>query len=276
MKLETNTLLVKEMDRLNMNILEAVHIYLHEGWAHQSIRPNFTRIYGVISGKGTIHVGNTTIPMEAGNVYILPAALDFSYVVEEPVEKLYFHVNLFRMNFYDMLHCMNECIVLPHHAADIARTLQWMNTADALSAMQIQNWLYSLVLEAFAVSGAVPDPIENYSALTKRVLKYIEENCHSALTAAKISNALYVSENTIRLTFRREIGVPLGKFINDRLFFLIEKKLRTTNLSIKEISNDYGFCDSFYMSRMFRQRYGMSPSTYRKKLFTTYEVREPK
>ena len=84
------------------------------------------------------------------------------------------------------------------------------------------------------------------------------------LSVKEIAAALYTSESRIQKAFKAEVGTPLGRYVTDRLFFFAEEQLRITNRSIKVISEELGFCDSFYFSRLFTKRYGISPSRYRK------------
>ena len=42
------------------------------------------------------------------------------------------------------------------------------------------------------------------------------------------------------------------------------KMLEETNRSIEEIAEASGFCDSNYLGRLFRKRYGTTPHRYRK------------
>ena len=39
--------------------------------------------------------------------------------------------------------------------------------------------------------------------------------------------------------------------------------LKHTNISLTSIANDCGFCDSAHFSRLFKEKYEISPSEYR-------------
>ena len=43
------------------------------------------------------------------------------------------------------------------------------------------------------------------------------------------------------------------------------RQLEETNLSLNEIAATNGFCDSNYLGRLFKKRYGIPPASYRKK-----------
>ncbi len=261
-----NLLFTKEISRLNMNIFIAAHTWLEQDWGWRTEKPAFTRVYGILEGSGTITVGGENIPMVPGNVYILPTGADFSYVCHTAMEKVYFHINLLAYSHYDMFQYMTSCVVLPGRLEEIMQVTTWLEQADAYAAIRTKNWLYGVVTEGMRAVQVDFGPIEEYSPLVKQAIHYVENNRRSGLAAAEIAAALYVSESRLQKLFRREVGVPLGRYVNDRLFYYAEQQLRLTDRTIKEISEQLGFCDPFYFSRMFTQRYGTSPKEYRKRL----------
>ena len=118
----------------------------------------------------------------------------------------------------------------------------------------------------YAEGDAMLEKIEVYSPVTKRALDYIENNLRASLTAEDIAKSLYVSSGSLQKRFKREIGLPIGKYITNRVMFLAEQMLHTHEYSIKEISDSLGFCDQFYFSRVFTATYGISPTQYKKNI----------
>ena len=80
---------------------------------------------------------------------------------------------------------------------------------------------------------------------------------------------MFVSESTLVKLFRKEVGVPLGAYIDDLVFFRAEVLLSETQMSLRDISSSLGFCDQFYFSRRLSQRHGESPRAYRRRVQTT-------
>lgn len=263
----SNSLFRKEIDRLHMSVSETVHAELDANWGYvDSHKPSFTRIYAIIDGEGIIYCQDREIPMTKGNIYILPAGIDFAYTCLTDMEKLYFHINLFQSNSYDIFHSMKKPAVITGKASEIKKAAQWLERNDMYGAMHIKNWLMDNVLLGFEMTQTDLGPIEEYSPLVRQVIQYIESHLRSALTVSDIVSELYVSESRLQKAFRSEVGVPLGRYITDRLFFTAEQQLRMSDRSIKEISEELGFCDPFYFSRRFSRRYGVPPSIYRKQL----------
>ncbi|MBR4882018.1 MAG: helix-turn-helix transcriptional regulator [Clostridia bacterium] len=266
MDIFNNPIFTKEIDGLRMDISEICSVSLPEGFSYGDLRPSFTRIYAVLKGEGVITRKGKEIPMTAGNIYILPTGLRFSYKCHTDIEKIYFHVNLLQYNNTDMMRKMNDFAVLPNTLEECLQAQYLLSRNDMYSVMRLKAWLWDVVAQGLEISGTDFSSIQKYSDLVQQVIVYVDDNLRSALTVKDIASALYISEGKLQKVFRQEMKQPLGKYISDRLYFKAEQLIRLTNRSIGDISNELGFCDPFYFTRCFTQRYGYPPSVYRKNL----------
>ena len=106
---------------------------------------------------------------------------------------------------------------------------------------------------------------EKYSPITNKAISYINSRLSLQFLSVKlIAENLFVSEATLSKHFKEELGISLKKYIDDRIFFTAEKLLLKTDWSLGKISKILGFCDQFYFTRRFRQRYNCTPSEYKK------------
>ena len=84
----------------------------------------------------------------------------------------------------------------------------------------------------------------------------------------KIGDALvdeHFSPAYIRKKFYESAGVTPVEFLNNmRLEHAKKLLMSNVNLSIKQVSEESGFKDSYYFSRFFKEKTGMTPSTFRK------------
>jgi len=64
--------------------------------------------------------------------------------------------------------------------------------------------------------------------------------------------------------FKEEKGVTYINFISDKRLEKSRQMLAETDLSIKEITGEVGYNDQNYFSRIFKNKYGLSPKEYRK------------
>ena len=107
--------------------------------------------------------------------------------------------------------------------------------------------------------------LNKYSPLVKSVMEYVKSNTRITLTIGEISRKLFLSESKLRNTFKNETGITLGKYIDDMVFYRAKRMLVDKKFSMSDISCNLDFCDQFYFSRRFREKYGVTPSYYRRK-----------
>ncbi len=93
---------------------------------------------------------------------------------------------------------------------------------------------------------------------TSELRSYIRENIKS------ISAHLKMSESNLRLRFRKENGVSLGKYLQRLKLENAQYSLKNTQQSISEISTICGYDSVFSFSRFFKAKTGMSPLQWRK------------
>ena len=125
--------------------------------------------------------------------------------------------------------------------------------------------LHALVLELLCEIADDLTPPREYSPTVRQALAYIEHRDDAHPSETEIAETLFVSVDTLRKTFRKEIGQPIIHYARDRSLWQAERLLRTTDLPVKEIARRTGFADPLYFSRVFPGRFGVSPKAYREK-----------
>ncbi|MBP5638134.1 MAG: helix-turn-helix transcriptional regulator [Victivallales bacterium] len=93
---------------------------------------------------------------------------------------------------------------------------------------------------------------------TSELRSYIRENIKS------ISAHLKMSESNLRLRFRKENGISLGKYLQKLKLENAQYSLKYTQQSISEISTICGYDSVFSFSRFFKAKTGLSPLQWRK------------
>ncbi len=262
-QIEQNDLFKKELNRLNMDISEIAYARLDTSW-NISVQSPFTRIYGIVSGEGHVVSKGKDTPLLPGNIVIIPAETSVSLFCPEKMEKLYFHINLLRYDGYDWLGEYNNPIVLSDHSQEIDNAIRLFREHSITGAMALRSWLWKIIVEAISQENVPLRDIEEYSHNIKKAIRYIDEHLNADLSAALIADDLFLSAGHLQKQFRAEVGVPLGRYIRDRLMFAAERQLRTTTETVRTVSEQLGYCDQFYFTRCFTARYGMSPTAYRR------------
>ena len=97
-----------------------------------------------------------------------------------------------------------------------------------------------------------------------RIINFMQANYNKALNRASLARMANMSEATFFRHFKQATGFsPMDYLLNLRLA-KAEELLRTTSLSLTDISAKCGFYDSNYFGMQFRKRYEITPHRFRR------------
>lgn len=252
------------LDKIHMDISEMALVRVGNEWQAQQVCSVFSRIYMVMEGHAEISYRGKTVLLEPGNIYVIPAGLVFSYRCEQSMKKIYFHLSLLLPNHHDIFNRASECIVIRNQKNLIMQMNQMMTENRPSSVFAIKAFLYEIVLQCIRTDAQMDEKIENYSELVYKTQEYIRANLSAALTVMQVAEAMFLSPSKLQKLFKKEMGISVGRYIDDCLMYAAEREVRRGEHSVNEISTMLGFCDQFYFSRCFAKRYGVPPLRYRK------------
>lgn len=92
---------------------------------------------------------------------------------------------------------------------------------------------------------------------------YIEFHISEPLTLASIAKDTGYAELYLAQKFKKEIGIPVTKYIQKQRVEKAKRLLKDTPKSIVEISEELGFCNSSYFSKIFREVTGSTPAQWK-------------
>ena len=98
--------------------------------------------------------------------------------------------------------------------------------------------------------------------LLGRVMAYIEDNLSEKMTLADVARRFYVSESTVRQTFRKKMGVSFYRCVTQRRL-ITAKQLIGQGQVLEHVAARTGFADYSSFYRAFKKEYGISPRQYR-------------
>lgn len=255
--------LAKNTNALNADICELAYVKLGKTWNRLNVCSHFTRIYMMTAGSAVIKNDFEEITMLPGSIYIVPAGTTFSYRCDDYFEKLYFHISVLKPDGFDIFDNLNRFITLSGCESIIKETVNATKEKSFKSFIFIKSKIYEIIDMCLAKTDSINPKFTEYSPFVKNAVSYINENLSATLKIEQIASALHVSPSKLQKQFKSEIGTPIMTYIQGRLMLAAETKLRSTSLSIKEISEALGYCDQFYFSRFFSQWHGISPLKFR-------------
>lgn len=103
-------------------------------------------------------------------------------------------------------------------------------------------------------------------SLSDKIALYLQEHREEPFKADVIEQTFFLSYKHMAAVFKKEKAMTMQQYHSSLRIQAACKLLRSTSLSIGEISCKLGYSDRLYFSRCFHHLTGISPSDYRKKV----------
>lgn len=252
---------------LKLELLSGNYAKLDNRWICGKRSFPFTRLYYIYSGSAVLSCDGETVTMMPGNMYLLPANLPVSYYCPEHMEQFFLHITLTTPEGFDMLSLIPKICQIPCSQSFLAQLREFSESEDYGQLLQFKT-LVSQNLVDCLVAEKLPFPIKPYSRETFQAMTYMQNNITLQLSGEQIAHAVGISPSSLHKRFKAETGMSLGAYQDDLIFNRAKQLLAQRQLSIKEVSQQLGFCDQYYFSRRFKAKTGATPSNYRKNHLT--------
>lgn len=102
-----------------------------------------------------------------------------------------------------------------------------------------------------------------YSPIIRDILAYLFANYTQNIHIQQLAEKNHISPEHLSRQFKKEVGNTITAFIAELRTQKAGELLKSTKLSISEIAMYVGYSDSNYFVKVFKKRYGMTPSAYR-------------
>lgn len=101
--------------------------------------------------------------------------------------------------------------------------------------------------------------------LSDKVCGYLAEHICEPFSADRLSREFFLSYKRLAAVFKKEKGVTMQQYHSSLRMNEACRLLRSTLMSVGEISAALGFADMLYFSRCFHASQGCSPTEYRRR-----------
>lgn len=258
----------EEINFIQPKILSAAVAEIGPEWALNCVTTPHSRLYYFIEGEAWMDYHGHRISMKPNHLYFIPAGLPFTTGCSRYAKKIYFHITMAREDGYDMAMQLHKICELPADAPRIEQILTLCEDHCARNFLHLKTLLMEDLSRIFRLEHLGGEPIFSHSAYVKKAMTYVQQHLSGNLTVQQLAQELFISERTLNNYFKNEMGKTVSQYIDELLMIKAQRRLLFTDLSVKEISEQLGFCDQFYFSRKFKEKCGKSPYVYRKETKT--------
>lgn len=267
------------VDNLNLNIRASDLVQCTESWSqHRYLSPNSCIGY-VIEGKGWFKQDEEYITPQRGQMYLLTEKHHHSFGVMEGQPYKKYYCNFYEQNnpFDFWTICDLPLCITPRHPSYVQELFEKLiekgNTDTWVSLLEQKTILYQLICEY--IYSCQEHSQLNITGIGQsdilRSVEYIHTHFYENITNEKLAHiAGYNREYFVR-KFNDVMECSPMKYLNDLRIRHAEELLKTTELSIREISERIGFETQHYFSYAFKKVHGFTPLVYRK-MYTQTKV----
>jgi len=110
--------------------------------------------------------------------------------------------------------------------------------------------------------------LQDHTDALRRVFKFIDENLQRDISLNVVAEAAYLSPNYLSQLLKKQTGLAFVEWLTGRRMERAQNLLAHTNERIGAIAHTVGFTDEAYFTRRFTQRFGVSPTAYRRSLLS--------
>lgn len=231
------------------------------------------QLYYILSGSAVFLIGSQRIDAKQSTCFLVPAGMPHQMLPVEqgPMECLELKIFIKDPFLLDKLQAPPEPVTddgsfkrLLTYAAE-----NW-NSRDTQNQTDIEYILSAVLLNFFVDALHYPHKesryilAENYSALTKAILVYMEKNFSRPFSLQQLGLQLNYNKNYLCSVFTKDTGVTIVEYLNflrireALVFFVFYKQ------DVYTACESVGYGNLSHFSRTFKAMVGMPPREFRK------------
>jgi len=225
-------------------------------------------------GNGWCEIAGRRYEVSRNQLLVLPSSVPHVYgaAKKDPWTIYWFHAVGDHVRLYlEMLGTTAEKRVIPLGGdvqllslfEDVLEELEHgFTTAHLLYAAHALTHLMGLMLRHKDESGYGATNVRERVA---KSIEFMKNHLREPLKISTLAGLVSLSRSHYTTLFQRVTGYAPLSYLNHLRMQRAVQLLNTTDLSIKQISDQLGFCDQFYFSRAFVKMHNHSPSEHRRR-----------
>ena len=163
-----------------------------------------------------------------------------------------------------------------HYSLDIAQCIEEIHETEDegfTKSVFIEGKCYEILAHHLRQYVDDTAPKENRTILRQATVvkieeaaNFVEDNLDQSISISAISKKVGLNQNTLQTGFQQLYKLSVKEFTQNKRMELARHLMESTDLNITEITYRIGINSRSYFSKLFKERYAMSPNQYLQKL----------
>ena len=219
----------------------------------------------VVKGVGHIETPEEKYTVTEGDFYFLNKLRYHIYYAdpEQPYEKIFIVLKGSFVDFLVSSYRLNDSVYIKKCNLNglMMHIINLLNRDGPINYDRLAISVLELFQQVF------PPPYlskPNTSYIPEMIKNYIDAHITEKITLDDISNNLYISKSYIEKVFKNEYGQTPISYCTNQKIAQVASMLVTTDYSLSQIAQQFGFSDVKYMSKSFKKIKGKTPMEYKR------------
>lgn len=282
------------LEYFNLPPQQKYHIYRIGGSkiSQQPHSHDYYQICCVLRGQIQHWQGDTCVTLVAGDAFVVPPEFVHRIVFPEPNAQVYslsfqetlFHAGFSQSNVYHFMTALKmetlsgqsmpirmKVTLSPGQIQTIQSLMEALCREQetlcpeelSASGSLIAAILCVLSQGYFQENAQQLEDVTRYDCLLRECIAYIDAHFTQPLSLNDLTKRFALSRSRFSMLFPQYTGTTLKRYIAQKRIGYALTLLRTTSLSVQEISQLAGFSDTSTFYRNFTKVTGLHPSTFR-------------
>ena len=243
------------------------------GWQFGPYSRHNYLIHIIKSGKGTFHVGSKVYELSAGEAFFIYPGIETTYRAddEDPWSYMWMGFNGYNAEVMadEMGFTRENPVIRLRDTEPISSGIDRILDARELTFANFMRRKAAFYDTLAAVMELNVGEISGHD-FTK--IKYVEQavelitaSFNKKVRISEIADSIGINRSYLTSVFKKEMNMSPQAFLINYRLEKAASMIRGTEESISNIAEAVGYTDSLTFSKAFKQKYGESPSAFRKK-----------
>lgn len=245
------------------------------GYEYSYFLTDWYLIHFIISGKGTFTSGGKTHRLDAGNAFLIMPGEYSVYKADEddPWHYTWFHfsgnvadvfINRLGLSAENPIYKTGDTKAVYDAFCNLLATSE--HDIDFLPVGAFFSLLGTMLETSAVPISKSKRNGEEYVELCK---EYIKLNHYRKISVEQLCRAANIDRTYLFRLFKVSTGKSPKDYIIDYKMQTAKKLFETSGLSVSQVAQAVGYDDAFAFSKLFKNRYGVSPKQFSKNFMHT-------
>lgn len=144
------------------------------------------------------------------------------------------------------------------------RLLEEVHAPSRRSASRIKGLSLCFFNEVFDAAREAEEPSRRLTRAQQLLLaQHVQDHLGIDVTPGDLAALLGYSPDYFSRLFRNTFSLPARRWIVEERIRLARLRLLESDLTVSEVADEFGYLDTYFFSRQFKQFTGQSPTRYR-------------